>query len=114
AKAGAPITWKMMGADHTIAFGVPAYFPQVEFLKDGTVRLNPKIHPPAGGAKTYPSPQGENGGSGPSKWDGGTYGGSGFWSSGLIGNQPYLEYTVRIAKPGSYRVACLIHPAMVG
>lgn len=114
ARAGAPITWKMMGAEHTIAFGVPSYFPQMEFLKNGTVRLNPKIDPPAGGAKKYPSPQGQNGPPGPSKWDGGTYSGTGFWSSGLIGNQPFLEYTMRIAKPGTYRVACLIHPAMVG
>ena len=82
----------------------------LEFLKDGTVRFNPKLEPPAGGAKKLPEQQGR----GIVKFDGGTYGGTGFWSSGLIGAEPYLEYTMRIGKPGSYRVACLIHPAMVG
>jgi len=114
AKAGAPITWKMMGADHTIAFGFPKYFPPYEFLPDGTVRENPKLDPPAGGARQYPPENGDYHGPEVSAWDGGTYSGTGFWSSGLIGHEPYLEYTMRIAKPGTYRVACLIHPAMVG
>ena len=34
-KAGEPITWKMMGSDHTISFNVPKYFPIMEFLDDG-------------------------------------------------------------------------------
>ena len=114
AKAGAPITWKMMGADHTIAFGFPKYFPPYEFLANGTVRENPKLDPPAGGAKQYPPENSNYHGPEVSAWDGGTYSGTGFWSSGLIGHGPYLEYTMRIAKPGTYRVACLIHPAMVG
>ena len=29
--------------------------------------------------------------------DGGTYDGSGFWSSGLVGAEPHLRYTVRIS-----------------
>ena len=117
AKAGQPITWKMMGAEHTISFDVPKYFPPVEFLKDGTVRFNPKLHPAAGGARQRPERSGEGGGgggAGPAKFDGGTYDGTGFWSSGLLGSEPYLEYTMRITKPGTYRVACLIHPPMVG
>jgi len=109
-KAGAPITWKMMGSEHTISFDVPKYFPPVQFLKDGTVRLNPKLAPPAGGAPKPPEQQGQ----GIRKIDGGTYGGSGFWSSGLISSEPYLEYTLRISKPGTYRYACLLHPPMVG
>jgi plastocyanin len=118
AKAGAPITWKMMGGQHTISFGVPPYFPPVQFLKDGTVRINPKLTPPAGGAPTPPSDaaneNGNGGGGGIQKIDGGTYSGSGFWSSGFIGSDPYLEYTLRIAKPGRYRYACLLHSGMVG
>ena len=31
------------GPDHTISFNVPKYFPIMEFLKDGTVRINPKL-----------------------------------------------------------------------
>jgi plastocyanin len=110
AKVGQPITWKMMGSDHTISFNVPKYFPPVEFLKDGTVRFNPKLRPPAGGAKKVP----EQDGMGVVKFDGGTFNGKGLWSSGLIGAEPYLEYTMRISAPGTYRVACLIHPPMVG
>jgi plastocyanin len=114
-KAGEPIAWKMMGAEHTISFDVPRYFPPVEFLKDGTVRLNPKLHPPAGGAPK--PPEGDNP---PTKIDGGTYDGTGFWSSGLIGACPecggpsFIEYTLRISKPGTYKYACLLHPPMVG
>jgi len=110
-KAGAPVTWKMMGGQHTISFGVPPYFPPVEFLKDGTVRLNPKLTPPAGGA---PKPPEQSGNGGIMKVDGGTYSGTGFWSSGFIGTDPYLEYTLRVSKPGRYRYACLLHPGMVG
>ena len=121
AKAGEPITWKMMGSDHTISFNVPRYFPIMEFQKSGSVRLNPKLSPAAGGAVPRPEEE-QGGGEGPpgdgppatAKHDGGTFSGTGFWSSGLIGAQPYLEYTMRIAKPGTYRYACLLHPPMVG
>ena len=113
-KAGQPITWKMMGSDHTISFNVPRYFPIVEFLDDGTVRINPKMQPPAGGAVEYVEPE-ERTDEGPPKHDGGTFdGGDEFWSSGLIGAEPYLEYTMRITKPGTYAYACLLHPPMVG
>lgn len=113
-KAGEPIVWKMMGAAHSITFEVPRYFPPVEFLDNGTVRVNPKLDPPAGGAP--PIPEGDD----TSEIDGGTYDGSGFWSSGLIGACPecggpeYIEYTLRISRPGTYKYACLLHPPMVG
>jgi plastocyanin len=120
-KAGEPITWKMMGSGHTISFNVPRYFPIMEFLEDGTVRLNPKLQPAAGGAVEYEPPDDEGGGGGggsgsegPPAHDGGTFDGKGFWSSGLIGSEPYLEYTMRISKPGTYAYACLLHPPMVG
>lgn len=109
AKVGEPVTWKMLGSDHTISFGVPRYFPIIEFLPSG-VRLNPKLGEPQGGAPPIPEQEGP----GVLKVDGGTYSGSGFWSSGLLGGEPYAEYIVRIAKPGTYNYACLIHPPMVG
>jgi plastocyanin len=112
-KAGEPITWKMMGSDHTISFDVPRYFPIMEFLDDGTVRINPKLDAPAGGAVEYVEPEERDDPGAPSH-DGGTYDGTGFWSSGLIGAQPYLAYTMRISKPGTYNYACLLHPPMVG
>jgi plastocyanin len=118
AKAGEPITWRLVGSDHTVTFGVPRYFPIVQFLEDGTVRLNPKIEPPAGGSAPPPEetdePPDEEEEPTPTKVDGGTYDGTGFWSSGLIGGEPYAEYTMRISKPGTYDFACLIHPPMVG
>lgn len=118
-KANEPITWKMMGSDHTISFDVPKYFPIMEFLDDGTVRINPKMQPAAGDAVPYEPPDeeeggGEEGGGGIVRHDGGTFDGDGFWSSGLIGAFPYLEYTMRISKPGTYAYACLLHPPMVG
>lgn len=112
-KAGAPITWKMMGTDHTISFAVPKYFPIMEFGDEGRVRINPKLQPAAGGAVPYEQPE-ERTDPGPPSHDGGSWDGEGFWSSGLIGANPYLEYTMRITKPGSYSYACLLHPPMVG
>lgn len=128
-RAGEPITWKMMGADHTISFNVPRYFPIMEFLDDGTVRINPRLEEPAGGAvgvadeedeaegETEGEGEGEveeEAGGGPIVHDGGEFDGTGFWSSGLIGAEPYLEYTMRITEPGTYSYACLLHPPMVG
>ncbi len=117
-KAGEPITWKLIGASHTISFDVPRYFPIVQFQNNGNVRLNPKLEPPAGGSKPPPkgtsAPPTEQDAPSVTKVDGGTYDGTGFWSSGLIGGEPYAEYTMRISKPGTYDFACLIHPPMVG
>ena len=116
ADAGDPITWTMLGAQHTISFGVPDYFPIVEFPENGAVRMNPKLPPPAGGAKELEVEERPDGPPVASilEFDGGTYDGDGFWSSGLVGAEPYLKYTMRISEPGTYRYACLIHPPMVG
>ena len=109
-KVGEEVTWKMMGADHTISFDVPEYFPIIQFADDGKVSLNPRLQDAAGGAPEPPEQEGE----GIFEIDGGTYDGRGFWSSGLIGAEPYLEYTLRFARPGTYKYACLLHPPMVG
>ncbi len=114
AKVNEPVTWKMMGAEHTITFNPPKYFPPIEFRRDGSVRFNPKLSPPAGGAKAFPEQHQEGPPTGPIKFDGGTYDGTGFWSSGLIGSEPYIEYTMRVSKPGRYQFACLLHPPMIG
>ncbi len=117
-KAGEKITWKWFGG-HTISFGVPRYFPIVTIAKNGKVAFNPKLMPEAGGAKPFvyeegpPDPDNME----PLRQDGGTYDGTGFWSSGLSYGgfgAPYIEYTMRISKPGTYEYACLIHPPMVG
>jgi plastocyanin len=110
AKAGEPITWKLIG-EHTISFDVPAYLPILQFTRD-KIAYNPKVRDVGGGAPKVPEQHGE--GDEPQKFDAGTYSGTGFWSSGLTSGDPYLEYTLRIAKPGTYPYACLVHPKMIG
>ncbi len=115
AKVGEPITWTMLGSDHTISFDVPKYFPILEFGTPEGVRLNPRLAKPAGGAPSLPDDTVERSDSdGPLTVDGGTYDGTGFWSSGLFGGEPFVKYRVRISKPGTYAYACLIHPPMIG
>jgi plastocyanin len=111
AKAGEPITWKVMGSDHTISFDVPPYLPIIQFGKT-KVRLNPKVRETAGGAPPVQPSSREN--EQPTEIDGGTYDGTGFWSSGLLGGDPVREYTLRITKRGTYPYACLVHPKMIG
>lgn len=107
---GEEVTWKVMGWDHSVSFGVPEYFPIMRFADDGMVSLNPQLDKPIGGHPEIPEQEGE----GIQKIDGGTYDGSGFYSSGLFSGEPYAEYTLRFSEPGTYRYACLLHPPMVG
>jgi plastocyanin len=138
AEVDEPIVWRMFGP-HSISFDVPEYFPIVEFGEDGEVRSNEAVYEPAGGAPPLPELDGGpapepddaeaadgegDGGDGqdagpppepePIVVDGGTWDGSGFWSSGVLYSDLYVEYTLRISTPGTYRYACLIHPPMVG
>jgi plastocyanin len=106
---GEPITWQMFGP-HSISFDVPEYFPIYEQLEDGTIRANEEIYLPAGGAPVVEEPDSLE----PIVVDGGTWDGSGFWSSGVLFSEAYVKYTLRISTPGTYRYACLIHPPMVG
>ena len=110
AKVGRPVTWNILGA-HTVSFGVPKYFPIYFVDADGTVRRNPQVDRAAGGSPPAPPVDFLH----PTyRVDGGTYSGQGFYSSGLLGSEPYSTYTLRFARPGRYRYACLVHPAMVG
>lgn len=110
-KAGEPVTWKVLGPPHTISFNVPKYFPIVTFRKDGTVVQNPRIHEPAGGAPSFEQLDDDA----PTfKVDAGTYDGTGFWSSGGVVDDLWVDYTLRFSRPGTYRFACLVHPPMVG
>lgn len=110
--AGEPINWQMFGA-HSIAFDVPEYFPIIEFAEDGEVTYNNAVNEPAGGAPALPAtdqpPQ-----PGPLMVDGGTWDGSGFYSSGTLYSEDYVDFTMRISAPGTYPYACLIHPPMIG
>ena len=116
ARAGEDITWNLIGL-HTISFGVPKYFPVMTFDENGTVRRNKRLDPPAGGAREFDVPEDErydDSRTEPVRFDAGEWDGRGFWSSGTIDAHPYIEYTMRITEPGTYRFACLIHPPMVG
>ena len=117
AEAGEKVTWINLGM-HTISFNVPRYFPIISVEDDGTVVYNPQIAPPAGGAPEPPPPfEGEEQSEGPPEpvsIDAGTWDGEGFYSSGLIGADPFLEYSITFSRPGSYKYACLIHPPMTG
>lgn len=142
ARVGQKVSWSVFGL-HTLSFDVPPYFPIYRIKKDGTVELNPDIGKAAGGAPEPPAdpheegppeegaPPGEDGGPPespppgegagaqgkppePMTVDGGTWDGSGFWSSGLVASDPYLKYSLSFTRRGTYEYACLIHPKMVG
>ena len=105
-----PVTWLMFGP-HSISFEVPEYFPIYDVLEDGSIVANDEIFLPAGGAPQIEEPEDP---SEPLVIDGGSWDGSGFWSSGVLFSDAYVQYTLRFSTPGSYRYACLIHPPMVG
>jgi plastocyanin len=105
-----PVTWLMFGP-HSISFDVPEYFPIYETQDDGSVTANDELFLPAGGAPEIEEPEDPTQ---PLVIDGGSWDGSGFWSSGVLFSDAYVQYTLRFSNPGTYRYACLIHPPMVG
>jgi plastocyanin len=113
ARAGEKVTWINLG-QHTISFDVPRYFPIISVEDDGTVVYNPRISPAAGGAPDPPEPNFEAENPEPVVIDAGTWDGEGFFSSGLILADPFVEYSITFSKPGTYKYACLIHPPMTG
>ncbi|MGH8958329.1 MAG: hypothetical protein ACRDVK_06610 [Acidimicrobiia bacterium] len=109
-EVGEPVTWLMFGP-HSISFDVPEYFPIYETQDDGSVTANDELFLPAGGAPEIEEPEDPLA---PLVIDGGSWDGSGFWSSGVLFSDAYVQYTLRFSSPGTYRYACLIHPPMVG
>jgi plastocyanin len=109
-KVNEPVTWTIVGA-HTISFDVPRYVPIYRVRRDGTVKRNPVVDRAAGGSPKAPPVDFERH---KLEIDGGTWDGSGFLSSGLLGSEPYSKYTLRVSEPGRYKFACLVHPKMVG
>lgn len=107
---GEPVTWTIVGA-HTISFDVPRYMPIYTVRADATVERNPKVDEPAGGSPDVPPVDFTRH---KLEVDGGMWDGEGFFSSGLLGSEPFSTYTLRFSKAGRYRYACLVHPTMVG
>lgn len=107
ATVGQPVTWTFVGR-HTVSFNVPRYLPVFAVDEDGTVLLDPRVHEAVGWAVADHPPDAP-----PRLVDVGEWNGEGFRSSGLdwrTGDR----FRVTFSKPGSYLLACLIHPAMVG
>lgn len=120
---GEKVTWSFRGRSHSIAVNAPRYFPVVGVEDDGDVRLDPR------GLKavSFPVPPDqaslEAGGPPPSPdapprppvhLDGGRFDGTGgLRSTGMF----YAEgdtFSLTFTKRGTYLIACLVHPAMVG
>lgn len=113
------LRWLVVADQHNIAFDVPSYFPEFSIDKSGKVIWNPQAVGPVNSPKM---PQSQQNGPGPppkevvpSITDGGRYDGSHFLSSGLGGGGGAdIGYSLTFTKPGTYKYACLIHPAMIG
>lgn len=119
AKVNAPVKWTFIGA-HTISFNVPPYFPLYDVKKSGVVTENPKAYEPAGGwpGRTTPTDTGDGppgSGAGPAEnVDAGKFDGSGGLKSSGADWQTGDTYSVTFTKAGTYPMACLIHPGMIG
>ena len=114
AEVGKPVTWTFI-QNHTISFNVPPYVPYYDVKKNGTVVADDKVSLPAGGwpGRTPPTPD-----EGPPlptvsisapKFDG-----SGGLKSSGVDWETGDSYTVTFTKPGTYPMACLVHPGMIG
>ena len=107
-RVGQPVTWTLTGR-HTISFNVPKFFPIFSVAGSGRVTINPAAHEPAGFPGRPPDlPATEK-----VAVDAGTWDGKGFRSSGLdwlAGDR----FSLAFSQPGSYLMACLVHPGMVG
>jgi plastocyanin len=107
ARVGRPVTWTFVGR-HTISFNVPRYLPVFAVEADGTVRIDPRVHEPVG----WSIPPAQLGAP-PRLVDVGEWDGEGFVSTGLdwrTGDR----FRVTFTRPGTYPLACLVHPGMVG
>ena len=119
AKAGAPVSWTFIG-NHSISFNVPAYVPYYAVKKTGTVVQSDAIFGPSGGwpGRTPPT----SGEGGPDQGtalpavtiDAGSFDGGGRLRSSGVDWQTGDRYVVTFTKPGTYPMACLVHPGMIG
>ncbi len=114
ASVGKPVTWTFI-QNHTISFNVPPYVPYYSVQKSGTVAASEKINQPAGGWPGRGAPTADEGPPVPGVHvDAGKFDGSGGLKSSGIDWQTGDTYTVTFTKPGTYPMACLVHPGMIG
>ena len=105
---GEQVTWTFTGR-HTISFNVPDFFPIFTIDDDGRVEMSPDAYQPVGFAGRPPDLPAD----GVADVDAGSWDGEGFRSSGLAWN-PGDRFSLAFSRPGTYLMACLVHPAMVG
>ncbi|HVT75994.1 MAG TPA: hypothetical protein VHD87_03110 [Acidimicrobiales bacterium] len=119
AKVGQPVTWTFIG-NHTISFNVPAYVPFYSVQKNGNVVQSESIFNPHGGWPGRPTPLPDEGGPGfgapvPTVTvDAGRFDGTGGLKSTGVDWETGDKYQVTFTKPGTYPMACLVHPGMIG
>lgn len=107
--AGESITWNLIGP-HTISFNAPESARTLMVKDDnGQFHLSEEAVAPAG-YEPPPPPEGEPEGPPPTV-DGGSWNGTGFFSSGILFDQPFK---LAFSAAGSYEYVCLIHPEMEG
>ena len=103
-----PVTWTFTGR-HTVSFNVPKFFPIFSVEDSGRVTINPDAHRPVGfPGRPVGLPTDQK-----ASVDAGTWDGEGFRSSGLdwlAGDR----FSLAFSRPGTYLLACLVHPGMVG
>jgi plastocyanin len=115
--AGKSVTWQIFFF-HTISFNPPDEAKQlVTPAPDGTLHPNAKAFAPSNSPLLPPAyaafpPKATK----PYLLDAGSFDGTGYKSSGIIGSIPpsIVSYKVTFTKPGSYSYVCLLHPAMGG
>jgi plastocyanin len=114
AEVGKPVTWTFI-QNHTISFNVPPYVPYYDVKKNGTVVQSDAIGEPTGGFPGRSAPTADEGPPVPSVHvDAGKFDGSGGLKSSGVDWQTGDTYTVTFTKAGTYPMACLVHPGMIG
>lgn len=115
---GETVTWTLFFF-HTISFNAPEDAVGIFVTAaDGSIHLNPKAGAPVNNpnpplqALVFPPPRG----AGPATINGGTFDGTGFKSTGLLGSIPpaVISHRVTFTRPGTFEVRCLLHPDMKG
>jgi plastocyanin len=118
AQVGKPVTWTFIHS-HTISFNVPPYVPFYSVKKNGTVVESEAIFLPAGGFPGRTPPTQNEGPDGTAVLpavhiDAGKFDGSGKLRSSGTDWQTGDTYSVTFTKAGTYPMACLVHPGMIG
>ena len=108
-EVGGSITWTVDGG-HTISFNAPEDAKSLRMVAaDGTVHINEKTTTAA--AVPEPPPPSDDPNAPPPLFDGGTWDGSGFLSTGFLDGG---EFKLTFSKAGTYTYKCLIHDKMEG